>query len=326
MLRPIIYKQGVLRLLDQRYLPLQQNYCECKSVDDVAEAIKKMKVRGAPAIGVAAAFGFYFGIINGLDADLAYKSLLHTRPTAVNLKWALNRMMVSLQKYGKEHLEESAKEIFDEDIRTNQTLGLQGSEFCKDKNKILTHCNAGALATAGYGTALGVIRSLFDKNKDIHVYVDETRPFFQGSRLTSFELREEGISHTVICDNMAGFLMGREMVDAVIVGADRIASNGDTANKIGTYQLAVLADYHNIPFYVAAPVSTFDFSLNNGEDIPIEYREKNEVAYCGHDRVVPEGVDILNPAFDVTPHNLISAFITEKGVFKSEGIKKIKGG
>ncbi|TYB33524.1 MAG: S-methyl-5-thioribose-1-phosphate isomerase [Flexistipes sinusarabici] len=324
MIRPIIYDNNTLKLLDQRKLPFKQNYCECTDLEDVVEAIRDMKVRGAPAIGVAAAFGFYFGMKNGLSVDNVYNELFNTRPTAVNLKWALDRMKESFEQHGISYLEKTAMEIFDEDIKTNKKLSDYGASLFKSGDNILTHCNAGALATAGYGTALGVIRSVFDKTKNIHVYVDETRPFFQGSRLTSFELHEEGIEHTVICDNMAGFLMNRGMVDKVIVGADRIACNGDAANKIGTYQLAVLSDYHNIPFYIAAPVSSIDFSLSSGEEIPIEYRDVSEVAYCGDNRIVPDGIDILNPAFDVTPHHLITAFITEKGIFQSEGIKNIQ--
>ncbi|WP_369693754.1 S-methyl-5-thioribose-1-phosphate isomerase [Flexistipes sinusarabici] len=323
-MRPIIYDNNTLKLLDQRKLPFKQNYCECTDLEDVVEAIRDMKVRGAPAIGVAAAFGFYFGMKNGLSVDNVYNELFNTRPTAVNLKWALDRMKESFEQHGISYLEKTAMEIFDEDIKTNKKLSDYGASLFKSGDNILTHCNAGALATAGYGTALGVIRSVFDKTKNIHVYVDETRPFFQGSRLTSFELHEEGIEHTVICDNMAGFLMNRGMVDKVIVGADRIACNGDAANKIGTYQLAVLSDYHNIPFYIAAPVSSIDFSLSSGEEIPIEYRDVSEVAYCGDNRIVPDGIDILNPAFDVTPHHLITAFITEKGIFQSEGIKNIQ--
>ncbi len=323
MIRPIIYDNNTLKLLDQRKLPLEQIYCECTKLEDVVEAIKGMKVRGAPAIGVAAAFGFYFGMKNGLSADNVYNELFNTRPTAVNLKWALDRMKESFEQHGISYLEKAAMEIFDEDIKTNKKLSDYGASLFKSGDNILTHCNAGALATAGYGTALGVIRSVFDKTKNIHVYVDETRPFFQGSRLTSFELQNEGISHTVICDNMAGFLMNRGMIDKVIVGADRIACNGDTANKIGTYQLAVLSDYHNIPFYIAAPISTVDFSLKSGEEVPIEYRDTSEVAYCGESRIVPDGVNILNPAFDVTPHYLITAFITEKGIFQSDDIKNI---
>jgi len=324
MIRPIIYDNNILKLLDQRKLPSEQIYCECSDFDSIVEAIRSMKVRGAPAIGVAAAFGFYFGIRDGLSADKVYSKLFDTRPTAVNLKWGLDRMKESFEKYGENYLEKTAIEIFDEDVKTNKKLSSHGASLFKGGENILTHCNAGALATAGYGTALGVIRSVFYKTKNIHVYVDETRPFFQGSRLTSFELREEGIEHTVICDNMAGFLMNSGIVDKVIVGADRIACNGDAANKIGTYQLAVLSGFHNIPFYIAAPVSSIDFSLKSGEEIPIEYRDVNEVAYCGGSRIVPEGIDILNPAFDVTPHNLITAFITEKGVFQPEDIKNIQ--
>jgi len=323
MIRPIIYGNNTLKLLDQCKLPFEQIYCECTKLEDVVEAIKGMKVRGAPAIGVAAAFGFYFGIKDGLSADNVYSKLINTRPTAVNLKWALDKMKESFEQYGISYLEKTAMEIFDEDIKTNKKLSDYGASLFKSGDNILTHCNAGALATAGYGTALGVIRSVFYKTKNIHVYVDETRPFFQGSRLTSFELQDEGINHTVICDNMAGFLMNRGMIDKVIVGADRIACNGDTANKIGTYQLAVLSDHHNIPFYVAAPISTIDFSLKSGEGVPIEYRDIIEVAYCGESRIVPDGVNILNPAFDVTPHHLITAFITEKGIFQSDDIKNI---
>lgn len=308
----IIWKGDKLILLDQRKLPFEKIFVECFTVYDVADAIKKMVVRGAPAIGVAAAYGFVLGKKGGLDDNTIYDILIKTRPTAVNLEWALKRCMKGSQ-LGLEH-EQVAIEIHKEDIAVNRKIGDFGKSLISDGDNILTHCNAGALATGGYGTALGVVRSAFLEGKRIHVYVDETRPYLQGSRLTAYELMEDGIDCTLICDNMAGYLMGLGKIDKIIVGADRIAANGDTANKIGTYSLAVLAKHHAIPFYIAAPFSTFDLNVQNGSSIRIEERDPSEVRGFFGTKVASDEVKVFNPSFDVTPNSLITAFITEKGV------------
>lgn len=308
----IIWKGDKLILLDQRKLPFEKIFVECSTVYDVADAIKKMVVRGAPAIGVAAAYGFVLGKKGGLDDNTIYDILIKTRPTAVNLEWALKRCMKGSQ-LGLEH-EQVAIEIHKEDIAVNRKIGDFGKSLISDGDNILTHCNAGALATGGYGTALGVVRSAFLEGKRIHVYVDETRPYLQGSRLTAYELMEDGIDCTLICDNMAGYLMGLGKIDKIIVGADRIAANGDTANKIGTYSLAVLAKHHAIPFYIAAPFSTFDLNVQNGSSIRIEERDPSEVRGFFGTKVASDEVKVFNPSFDVTPNSLITAFITEKGV------------
>ncbi|ADR19836.1 S-methyl-5-thioribose-1-phosphate isomerase [Calditerrivibrio nitroreducens] len=308
----IIWENDKLLLLDQRQLPFKKIYVECCSIYDVAKAIKDMVVRGAPAIGVAAAYGFVLGKINGIDDETIYNILINTRPTAVNLEWALQRCLNQYKDYGD--LLELAKKIHEEDISINKQIGKNGKELINNGENILTHCNAGALATGGYGTALGVIRAAFEEGKRIHVYVDETRPYLQGARLTAYELMEDGIDCTLICDNMAGYLMRLGKIDKVIVGADRIASNGDTANKIGTYSIAVLAMHHRIPFYVAAPISTFDMSINDGSFIKIEERAPYEVREVFGTKIATDETKVFNPSFDVTPHYLISGFITEKGV------------
>jgi methylthioribose-1-phosphate isomerase len=299
---PIRWKRDRLELLDQRLLPDKTVYVTCRTADEVASAIRDMVVRGAPAIGCAAAFG----VALSKGSPESFEVLRNSRPTAVNLFWALDRM-----KKAKD-LEAEAKAIFEEDLAANHAMGKLGAELIPDKARVMTHCNAGALATAGYGTALGVIRS--SKNKNISVIANETRPYLQGARLTAYEMVQEGIPVTLITDSMAGHLMSRGEVDVVVVGADRIAANGDVANKIGTYALAVLAKRHGIPFYVAAPLSTFDPSIPDGSRIPIEERGADEVTGYRDARWAPLGVSVRNPAFDVTPAELITGIICEKGV------------
>jgi len=324
-------KEGV-RMLDQRLLPSEEKYLMLRSYDEVAEAIKKMVVRGAPAIGVSAAMGIALGAnqsvgtsVADLEDDLSYifDVMAKTRPTAVNLFWAIDRMRARFErerKIGdvekvKEALVEEALLIFDEDIAANRAIGGFGAPLIPDGGTVLTHCNAGALATAGdYGTALGVVRGARDAGKKVAVIADETRPFLQGLRLTAWELAQDNIPVTVITDNMAGHVMKSGQVDAVVVGADRIAANGDTANKIGTYMVAVLAKQHNIPFYVAAPLTTLDMTLASGAEIPIEERDASEVTHIRDHQLAPDGISVQNPAFDVTPHDLITAIITDKGV------------
>jgi methylthioribose-1-phosphate isomerase len=299
-----------------------------------------MKVRGAPAIGVAAAFGLVlagFEYRNSLKDEFLIKmkeaatQLKQTRPTAVNLFWAIDRMLKILEEKNLtvndylQELENEAKIIQNEDLAMNIKMGEFGQELIPHGANILTHCNAGALATAGFGTALGVIRAAFNKGKVKMIYVDETRPLLQGSRLTAFELMEDGMPVTLIADNMAAYFMQQGKIDCVIVGADRIAANGDVANKIGTYGLAVLAKYHSIPFYVAAPKSTFDLSLNSGQAIPIEERNPDEIKKIGNEWIAPKKVKVINPAFDVTPHELITAIITDAGILRPSYKENIKG-
>ena len=300
--QPIRWRGDRLELLDQRLLPDRTAYVSCRTADEVAKAIKDMVVRGAPAIGCAAAFG----VVLSKGSPEAYEVLRKSRPTAVNLFWALDRM-----KRAKD-LEKEAIAIYEEDLAANRAMGDLGATLIPEKARVMTHCNAGALATAGYGTALGVIRS--SKNKRISVIANETRPYLQGARLTAYEMVQEGIPVTLITDSMAGHMMSRGEVDVVVVGADRIAANGDVANKIGTYALAVLAKRHGIPFYVAAPLSTFDPSIPDGSKIPIEERGADEVTGYRETRWAPQGVSVRNPAFDVTPAELITGIITEKGV------------
>ncbi len=335
-------KEGV-SMLDQRLLPTEEKYLMLRSYEEVADAIKKMVVRGAPAIGVSAAMGLALGANQSVGtsiADLEYdfrfmcKVMSATRPTAVNLFWAIERMRTALQKAKKEthDVEEvkrrlviEAQAIYNEDIESNRALGKFGGELIADGSTVLTHCNAGALATAGdYGTALGVIRGAIDAGKRVAVIADETRPFLQGSRLTAWELAKDNIPVTVITDNMAGHVMKQGKVDCVVVGADRIAANGDTANKIGTYMVAVLAKQHNIPFYVAAPISTIDLSLASGEQIPIEERDAREVTHVRDQQLAPDGVTVHNFAFDVTPNELIAAIITDRGVARSPYKESLK--
>ena len=299
---PIRWKGDRLELLDQRLLPDKAEYVACRSAEEVAQAIRDMVVRGAPAIGCAAAFG----VVLGKGSKAAYEILAKSRPTAVNLFWALGRM-----KKAKD-LEAEARAIFEEDLAANRAIGRLGAGLIRERSRVMTHCNTGALATAGYGTALGVIRA--SKSKNISVIANETRPYLQGARLTAWELVQEGIPCTLITDSMAGHLMSKGEVDVVIVGADRIAANGDVANKIGTYPLAVLAKRHGIPFYVAAPCSSFDPAIPDGSRIPIEERPADEVTGYRGARWAPQGVAVRNPAFDVTPAELVTSIICEKGI------------
>src|SRR6185312_9294293 len=333
MIKTIEWTDQGIRMLDQRLLPAEEKYLMLRSYEDVADAIKKMVVRGAPAIGVSAAMGLALGAkqsvgtsVADLEDDFGYmcQVMAETRPTAVNLFWAIERMRTHFNREKartadieilKQKLIEESKQIFQEDIQANRAIGRYGADLIDDGATVLTHCNAGALATAGdYGTALGVIRGARDSGKRVAVIADETRPFLQGLRLTAWELAKDNIPVTVITDNMAGHIMKEKKVDAVVVGADRIAANGDAANKIGTYMVAVLAQRHNIPFYVAAPITTLDLSIPTGNEIPIEERHSSEVTHVGSQRLGPEGVDVHNPAFDVTPNDLIAAIITDKGV------------
>jgi len=299
---PIRWKGDRLELLDQRLLPEKIEYLTCRSAEEVAQAIRDMVVRGAPAIGCAAAFG----VVLSKGSRESFDVLARSRPTAVNLFWALERM-----KKAKD-LEAEARAIFEEDLAANRAIGRLGAELIREGSRVMTHCNTGALATAGYGTALGVIRA--SKSKNISVIANETRPYLQGARLTAWELVQEGIPCTLITDSMAGHLMSRGEVDVVIVGADRIAANGDVANKIGTYPLAVLAKRHGIPFYVAAPCSSFDPAIPDGSRIPIEERPADEVTGYRGARWAPQGVAVRNPAFDVTPADLVTGIICEKGI------------
>ncbi|MEO8218453.1 MAG: S-methyl-5-thioribose-1-phosphate isomerase [Acidobacteriota bacterium] len=342
--RPLFWNDGGLQVLDQRLLPYAVRHIQCSSPEDVAAAIKAMNVRGAPAIGVAAAFGMAMAIEETSKAseagirsriDHAAALLLESRPTAVNLRWAVERMQsraAALMASGgmdparlRAQLISEAALILDEDIAGNRRIGQFGQQLLPSNSTVLTHCNAGALATAGYGTALGVVRAARDAGKHISVFADETRPFLQGARLTTWELQQEGIDVTLITDSTAGSFFQKGTFDAVIVGADRIAANGDTANKIGTFTLAVLADAHGVPFYVAAPWSTIDPRCKSGADIPIEERSAEEVTHTtGQDaegtmhtvRTAPEGIHALHPAFDVTPARLITAIITDRGVLR----------
>jgi len=333
-----------VRMIDQRKLPTVEEYPTFKTYQEVADAIKVMVVRGAPAIGVAAAMGVALGVRDSKAGDMAelredFKqitdTLAATRPTAVNLFWAIERMMRVFKEAAAagsdkrriaDRLIEEAILIQSEDIQSNKRIGHFGQELLPDAGTVLTHCNAGALATAGYGTALGVIRAAVESGKHLRVLADETRPFLQGARLTAWELWKDNIDVRVISDNMAGSFMSQGLVDAVIVGADRIAANGDVANKIGTYSVAVLAKQHDIPFYVAAPFSTIDLHIADGSHIPIEQRDPAEVTHIGALRVVPEGVSVFNPAFDVTPHPFVTAIITDRGVARprySESLMKL---
>lgn len=343
MIKTVEWTNEGVRMLDQRVLPTEEKYLMLRSYEEVAEAIQKMVVRGAPAIGVAAAMGLALGAsqsvgmsVSDLEDDFDYicQVMGKTRPTAVNLFWAIERMRRRLQQQKaitknvetlKQDLIEEALRIFDEDIQANRAIGKYGAELIKDGSTVLTHCNAGALATAGdYGTALGVIRGARDAGKRVAVIADETRPFLQGLRLTAWELAKDNIPVTVITDNMAGHVMKQGKVDTVVVGADRIAANGDTANKIGTYMVAVLADKHKIPFYVAAPITTLDLSLQTGEEIPIEERDSMEITHIGGNQLGPDGLNVENPAFDVTPNELVTAIITDKGVARPPYIESLR--
>ena len=314
---------GELKVLNQLKLPHKEHWLSFKRHKEVAWAIRDMVVRGAPAIGCVAAYGFVLGVkYEGEDPQEVYETLKNTRPTAVNLFWALDRMMKALRE-GRD-IEEEAKAIEAEDYQINRRIGELGASLIPEGAKVLTHCNTGALATAGWGTALGIIRSAHYGGKGIFVWVDETRPYLQGARLTAWELVKEDIPHKLITDNTAGFLMQRGEVDAIIVGADRITLRGDVANKIGTYSLAVLARHHGIPFYVAAPISTFDPKLVRGDEIPIEERSAEEVKNCFGCKIAPEESDALHLGFDVTPAELITAIITERGVVENPNEEKIR--
>lgn len=330
MIKTLFWKNNSVVMIDQNALPTLERQVVCSDYRQVIAAIKDLTVRGAPAIGVAAAMGAALGALTLPSPSTdAFRKRFNTicdeiataRPTARNLFWALERMKHCLEEAlaaGKKNpageLVREARRICAEDIAINRQMGQQGRDLFSDGDNILTHCNAGALATAGYGTALGVIRAAFAQGKKLHVYVDETRPVLQGARLTAWEMKKEKIPATLICDNMAGFLMAQRKIDKIIVGADRIASNGDAANKIGTYALAVLARAHRIPFYIAAPLSTFDFSLKTGAEIPIEERQASEVTAFRGTQAAPKNMQVYNPAFDVTPAGLITAIITEKGI------------
>jgi methylthioribose-1-phosphate isomerase len=341
MLPTIEWRDGAVVMVDQRKLPSEEVYVECRSATEVAKAIKTMVIRGAPAIGVAAAMGLALGVETSkatgtqkLAAEF-YKLcelMAGTRPTAVNLFWAIDRMKLSFAagvtagesvNQIKVRLIAEARAIHDEDVASCRAIGEHGAEVVPDGSHVLTHCNAGALATAGYGTALGVIRGAIERGKKVAVFADETRPFLQGARLTAWELVKDGIDTTVITESMAAPLMRDGRIDLVVVGADRIAANGDTANKVGTYTVALVAREHNVPFYVAAPVSTIDLETPEGRQIPIEERPAREVTHVKAIRLAAEGAKIFNPAFDVTPHPLIAGIITERGIARPPYVESL---
>jgi methylthioribose-1-phosphate isomerase len=342
MLPTIAREPDAVVMIDQRKLPTTEVYVRCKTAPEVARAIKTMVIRGAPAIGVAAAMGIALGVRNSkatgtqkLAADCfkICELMAATRPTAVNLFWAIERMKRAFATGAeagesvdqiRDRLDREAQAIHDEDVASCRALGAFGAEVVPADARILTHCNAGALATAGYGTALGVIRGAVEAGKQVAVFADETRPFLQGARLTAWELMRDGIPTTIITDNMAGALMQQGRVNFVVVGADRIAANGDTANKIGTYTVAVLAREHHIPFYVAAPLSTIDLKTSDGSKIPIEERQAKEVTHAGGTQVAPDGASVWNPAFDVTPHVLIAGIITERGILRAPYVESLR--
>jgi methylthioribose-1-phosphate isomerase len=333
MIQTLEWTTEGVRFFDQTKLPTEEVYVNCTTHQQVADVIRNMVVRGAPAIGVAAAMGIALGVKNSKaengaelkkDFDEICEAIRQTRPTAVNLFWAIRRMQDKFEKIRvqqisqiKQSMIEEAQRMHAEDIAANQAMGRHGATLMPASGGVLTHCNAGALATAGYGTALGVIRAAVEQGKKIHVYADETRPFLQGSRLTAWELMKDGIPTTVISDNMAGAMMKQGKIGAIVVGADRIAANGDVANKIGTYTVAVLAKEHGIPFYVAAPISTVDLETPDGSKIPIEQRNAKEVTHIAGKQMVPDGVGIENPAFDVTPAKYVAAIITERGIARA---------
>jgi len=342
MLPTIDLQDDVIVMVDQRKLPAQEVYVRCRTAPEVAKAIRTMVIRGAPAIGVAAAYGLALGAKRStakgtkqfaVDFQKTCDLMAGTRPTAVNLFWAIDRMKRAFAEGAQAgespdeivaRLHREAKAIHDEDVANCRTMGGYGAEMVKDGARVLTHCNAGALATAGYGSALGVIRAAVQQGKKVAVFADETRPFMQGARLTAWELVRDGINTTVITESMAGPLMRDGEIDIVVVGADRIAANGDTANKIGTYTVAVLAHEHKIPFYVAAPISTIDLATAEGKLIPIEERDQREVTHFGTSRVTPEGAHTRNPAFDVTPHRYITGIITERGILRPPYTESLK--
>ena len=340
MIKTLEWTADGVRFIDQTKLPTEEVYVVCHNYQEVAEAIRNMIVRGAPAIGVAAAMGIALGIkqsqaeeISALRNELGQicRRMGETRPTAVNLFWAIRRMQQKFEEVAAQGVQQTkvtltaeAQQMLVEDIAANQAMGKHGATLMPGSGGVLTHCNAGALATGGYGTALGVIRAAVEAGKQIHVFADETRPFLQGARLTAWELMKDGISTTVIADNMAGAMMRQGKIKAVVVGSDRIAANGDVANKIGTYSVAVLAKEHNIPFYVAAPLSTVDLNTPTGEQIPIEQRSPREVTHHGGKQMAPDGVKVENPAFDVTPAKYVSAIVTERGIAKAPYDRSLK--
>jgi methylthioribose-1-phosphate isomerase len=342
MLPTIDWQDDAVVMVDQRKLPGQELYIRCRSAQEVARAIRTMVIRGAPAIGVAAAMGIALGMRNStakgtrqftVDFQKICDMMASTRPTAVNLFWAIDRMKAVFAEAAQAgqsteeiaaRLQRESRAIHDEDVAACRAMGAFGAAVVPDGARVLTHCNAGALATAGYGSALGVIRAAVEQGKRIAVIADETRPFLQGARLTAWELVREGIDTTVITESMAGPLMRAGDIDIVVVGADRIAANGDTANKIGTYTVAVLAHEHKVPFYVAAPLSTIDLATPDGDTIPIEERDQREVSHLGSARLTPVGAHIRNLAFDVTPHRYIAGFITERGIFKPPFTESLK--
>lgn len=333
MIQTLEWTDSGIRFIDQTKLPAEESYLTCTTHEQVADVIRNMVVRGAPAIGVAAAMGIALGVKNSKaqeagelqrEFEQICEVIGKTRPTAVNLFWAIRRMRSVFEAAGnnsisqiKQRLIQEAQRMHSQDILANQTMGRHGASLMPASGGVLTHCNAGALATCGYGTALGVIRAAVEQGKKIHVYADETRPFLQGSRLTAWELMKDGIPTTVISDSMAGAMMREGKIAAIVVGADRIAANGDVANKIGTYTVAVLAKEHSIPFYVAAPFSTIDLETPDGSRIPIEQRNRREVTHIAGTPIAPEGVDVENPAFDVTPAKYVSAIITERGIARA---------
>lgn len=340
MIKTLEWTAEGVRFIDQTKLPTEEVYVVCRNYQEVADAIRNMVVRGAPAIGVAAAMGIAIGIkqsqaqeISALRNELGQicRRIGETRPTAVNLFWAIRRMQQKFEEVAPQGVQQTkatlvteAQQMLVQDIAANEAMGRHGATLLPASGGILTHCNAGALATCGYGTALGVIRAAVEAGKQIHVFADETRPILQGARLTAWELMKDGISTTVIADNMAGVMMRQGKIKAVVVGADRIAANGDVANKIGTYSVAVLAKEHNIPFYVAAPLSTVDLNTPTGEQIPIEQRSQKEITHHGGKQMAPDGVKVENPAFDVTPSKYVTAIITERGLAKAPYERSLK--
>lgn len=334
MIETIQWTDSGVVMIDQTRLPREETYVTCTDYKQVAEAIRSMVIRGAPAIGVAAAMGIALGMQHAQtepEFEEICETLARTRPTAVNLFWAIDRMRHVYRRLGGQPIESiraklvtEALQIRLEDIAINECIGKNGAPLIPDGKTVLTHCNAGALATAGYGTALGVIRAAVASGKKIDVFADETRPFLQGSRLTVWELQHDHIPATLITDNMAGHFLHSGRIGCVVVGADRIAANGDVANKIGTYSVAVLAKENNVPFYVAAPISTLDLTLASGDQIPIEQRAATEVTHVHGVPVAPEGTDVQNPAFDVTPHRYVTAIITERGVARPAYLESLR--
>lgn len=337
IIKTLVWNKNVLEIIDQTLLPQTERYIKLRTIEEVYDAIKTLKIRGAPAIGLAASFGLLLAakkakgknkkeFLTSMKNAIDY--LRNCRPTAYNLFYGVKRLQAVIEECSNlssekivERMEQECLKMFQEDIESCSAIARYGESLIKNNMSILTHCNAGALATSGIGTALAPIFLAAKKGKKITVYVDETRPVLQGARLTMWELKKANIKSVLICDNMAGFLMQQGKIDMVITGADRIAKNGDTANKIGTYSVAVLANFHKIPFYIAAPLSSFDFSISDGSKIPIENRDSKEIEFFGGKRIAPEGIKVYNPAFDVTPSFLIKGFITEKGIFKPEELE-----